>query len=294
MTRRKGIILAGGSGTRLRPATNVVCKQLLPIYDKPMIYYPLSVLLLAGLREILIVTTPEDQQRFKTLLGTGSQWGIQFSYEVQHHPNGIAEALVLAEPFLSGSSSALVLGDNVFFGNGLVSRLQRACRYEAGATIFTYPVANPEQFGIVELDSAGHPRSITEKPELPGSNLAVTGLYFYDSQAPEIARDTCASHRGEREITDVNRAYLDAGQLRVEQLGRGDAWLDTGTHDRLLQASMFVETIESRQGLKLACPEEIVWRQGWIDDEAFSSLADALSGSSYGGYLRRLLRERPD
>ncbi|MCP4758049.1 MAG: glucose-1-phosphate thymidylyltransferase RfbA [Planctomycetes bacterium] len=285
---RKGIILAGGSGTRLKPVTNVISKQLLPVYDKPMIYYPLSVLMLAGIREVLIISTPSDLPRFRDLLGTGASWGLTFSYEVQHRPEGIASALVLAEDYLAGAPSSLVLGDNIFFGNGFGERLRCACQREEGATVFAYPVANPSDFGVVELNPDGEAVQISEKPEHPSSNLAVTGLYFYDAQAPQIAKDAVASPRGEYEISTVNQAYLKAGKLRVEQLGRGDAWLDTGTHQRLLQASMFVETIESRQGLKVACPEEIAWRQGWIDDGRLETLAAAMPGNSYGDYLRTL------
>ena len=287
MSTRKGIILAGGSGSRLHPVTRAVSKHLLPVYDKPMIYYPLSVLMLAGIREILVITTPEDAPRFQALLGDGGDWGLTIEYCVQARPDGVAKALVIAEPFLDGSPSALVLGDNVFFGNGLRARLARASEHEEGATVFAYPVANPSDFGVVRLDIDGRPVSIVEKPESPESNLAVTGLYFYDERAA-----TPASARGEVEISDVNQAYLQDGMLRVEQLGRGDAWLDTGTHESLLQASMFVETIETRQGLKIACPEEIAWRQGWIDDAQFAALAAAMGAGTYGDYLRALISER--
>jgi glucose-1-phosphate thymidylyltransferase len=293
MNARKGIILAGGSGSRLHPVTKAVSKQLLPIYDKPMVYYPLSVLMLAGIREILIISTPEDLPRFRSLLGKGDDWGLEFTYTEQRAPDGIAQSLLIAESFLAGSPCALVLGDNVFFGNGLSGRLRRADERSSGATIFAYPVANPSTFGVVQLDVDNRPVAIVEKPKHPMSNLAVTGLYFYDEQACEIARNVEPSDRGELEITAVNMAYLEAGELCVEQLGRGDAWLDTGTHERLLQASMFVETIETRQGLKIACPEEIAWRKGWITDRAFGALGDALGQSSYGGYLRALLAERP-
>ncbi|MDP7029177.1 MAG: glucose-1-phosphate thymidylyltransferase RfbA [Phycisphaerales bacterium] len=292
MSTRKGIILAGGSGSRLHPVTRAVSKHLLPVYDKPMIYYPLSVLMLAGIREILVITTPTDAARFQTLLGDGSDWGLTIEYAVQTKPDGVARALVIAEPFLGGSPSALVLGDNVFFGNGLRGRLARASERSEGATVFAYPVANPSDFGVIRLDGDGRPVSIIEKPETPESNLAVTGLYFYDERAPSIAAATAPSARGEVEISDVNQAYLSEGMLSVEQLGRGDAWLDTGTHESLLQASMFVETIETRQGLKIACPEEIAWRQGWIDDASFASLATAMGAGTYGDYLRALISER--
>jgi len=292
MNNRKGILLAGGTGTRLDPVTRVVSKHLLPVYDKPMVYYPLSVLMLADIREILIITTPEDRPRYESLLGSGESWGVRFDYMTQDRPEGIAHALILAEPWLEGSSSALVLGDNIFFGNGLGSRLRAACAQSDGATVFAYPVADPSRFGVVQLDVDGRPVALEEKPDRPHSNLAVTGLYFFDAEAPAIASKIEPSHRGELEITEVNRAYLEQGRLHVEQLGRGDAWLDTGTHETLLQASMFVETIESRQGLKIACPEEIAWRRGWIDDESFSRLADDMAGSSYGDYLLALMREQ--
>lgn len=293
MSERKGIILAGGSGSRLHPVTKAVSKQLLPIYDKPMVYYPLSVLMLAGIREILVISTPGDLPRFQSLLGDGDDWGLSFSYAEQSQPDGIAQSLLIAEPFLDGSPCALVLGDNVFFGNGMSGRLRRADEQDGGATIFAYPVANPSSFGIVQLDVDDRPVEIVEKPERPMSNLAVTGLYFYDEQACDIAKRIEPSGRGELEITAINNAYLEAGELSVEQLGRGDAWLDTGTHERLLQASMFVETIEARQGLKIACPEEIAWRKGWITDAEFGTLATAMGQSSYAVYLRALLAERP-
>ena len=291
MTSRKGILLAGGSGTRLHPVTHVVSKQLLPVYDKPMVYYPLSVLMLAGIRDILMICTPEDLPRFKALLGDGSAWGLRLQWCEQPRPEGIAQALVLAESFLDGSPCALVLGDNIFFGNGMRKRLAAVDAQVEGATVFSYPVANPEAFGVIELDIDGRPVRITEKPSQPVSNLAVTGLYFYDGQAPTIAANIEPSERGELEISAVNQAYLDMGLLQVEQFGRGDAWLDTGTHETLLQASMFVETIEARQGLKIACPEEIAWRQGWISDEAFAALAEQCGASSYGAYLRQLASE---
>ena len=292
MKQRKGIILAGGSGTRLHPVTRVVSKQLLPVYDKPMIYYPLSVLMLAGIRDVLIISTPEDLPRFEQLLGDGASWGLEFTYAEQPRPEGIAQALIIAESFLAGAPSALVLGDNIFFGAGISQRLQHASSDYEGATVFAYPVANPSEFGVITLDDDGRPLTLEEKPSHPTSNLAVTGLYFYDAKAPSVAGSIAPSARGELEITAVNQAYLTAGELHVEQLGRGDAWLDTGTHESLLQASMFVETIESRQGLKIACPEEIAWRQGWIDNDAFLALADAMGGGTYASYLRDLCRER--
>ncbi len=290
-SNRRGILLAGGTGTRLDPVTRVVSKQLLPVYDKPMIYYPLSVLMLAGIREIMVISTPNQLPLFRELLGTGEDLGVTFNWEAQECPQGIAQSLVIAEDFLDGRPSALILGDNIFFGNGLGSRLRAAAQCTDGATIFSYPVANPSDFGVVTLDRDGSPTSLSEKPSKPGSNLAVTGLYFYDSDAPAIAQSIEPSKRGEYEITSVNDHYLQKGSLRVEQLGRGDAWLDTGTHESLLQASMFVETIESRQGLKIACPEEIAWRRGWIDQDAFKVLSDRMSGSSYGRYLRSLISE---
>jgi len=292
MSDRKGILLAGGTGTRLHPVTHVVSKHLLPVYDKPMVFYPLSVLMLSDIRDILVITSATEADRYRALLGSGEAWGLSFEYEVQDRPEGIAQSLIIAESWLNGAPSALVLGDNIFFGNGLGGRLRAACARTDGATIFAYPVADPARFGVVQLDVDGRPVAIEEKPQHPQSNLAVTGLYFLDGDAPAIAKAITPSNRGELEITEVNRAYLEQGRLHVEQLGRGDAWLDTGTHESLLQASMFVETIEARQGLKIACPEEIAWRRGWIDDDAFASLAAGMAGSSYGDYLLALLNEQ--
>ena len=290
---RKGIILAGGAGTRLHPLTLSLSKQLLPVYDKPMIYYPLAVLMLAGIREVLVITTPRDQLAFIDLLGDGSQWGIRIQYAEQPTPGGLAQAFLIGRSFIDGTPSCLILGDNIFYGSGLVNSLRNATRRAEGATVFGYWVKDPERYGVAEIDHQGNVVSLEEKPETPKSNYAVTGLYFYDERACDYADALRPSARGELEITDLNKRYLEAGQLRLEQLGRGIAWLDTGTHDSLIKAANFIETIEARQGLKICSPEEVAYYNGWIDARQLQSIAEPLLKSGYGEYLLGLLNREP-
>ncbi len=287
----KGIILAGGSGTRLYPVTTVVSKQLLPVYDKPMIYYPLSTLMLAGIHEILIISTPQDTPRFEELLGDGHRWGLNLEYAIQDQPDGLAQAFLIGKDFIGDSSVSLVLGDNIFYGHDMSHMLERAALLEQGATVFAYPVQDPERYGVVEFDKQGNVISLEEKPEQPRSRYAVTGLYFYDNKVISYAESIKPSARGELEITDINRCYLDDGSLSVELMGRGSAWLDTGTHDSLLQAATFIETLEKRQGLKVSCPEEIAFRQGYIDKQQLLDLAEVMSKNTYGQYLKMVAEE---
>ncbi len=289
---RRGIVLAGGSGSRLHPATLAVSKQLMPVYDKPMIFYPLTTLMLAGIREILVISTPQDTPRFEQLLGDGAQWGLTVRYAVQPSPDGLAQAFLIGESFVAGHASALVLGDNVFYGHDFATALGQAATKERGATVFAYPVQDPERYGVVEFDGDRRAVSLEEKPPQPRSRYAVTGLYFYDQRVVDVAKSLRPSARGELEITDVNKQYLAWGELDVQVMGRGHAWLDTGTHESLLEASQFIQTIEKRQGLKIACPEEIAWRRGWIDDAQLAKLAEPLAKSGYGRYLVDLLKEK--
>ena len=289
MKNRKGIILAGGSGSRLYPVTQVVSKQLMPVYDKPMVYFPLSTLMLSGIRDVLVISTPQDTPRYAELLGDGSRWGMNIQYALQPSPDGLAQAFIIGKDFVNNNPSALVLGDNIFYGHDLVNQLQNASKIETGASVFAYHVNEPERYGIVAFDEKQRAISIEEKPKLPKSNFAVTGLYFYDKEVCNIAKDIKPSDRGELEITDVNRHYLKQGQLNVEIMGRGYAWLDTGTHDSLLEAASFIATLQKRQGLQVACPEEIAFRQGWINSEQLAALVEPMKKNNYGQYLLRLL-----